>query len=315
MACYQCIMFHTYISCSDRGIQPFVKMETIGQDFLEELMTFNNQMNCVQETIGSIQNSDLFVITNTENGRSTNELIDPFQRLFTIATKRPFCDVQYVRQRKPDLNINIGENCNDLNVFDLETFLQAIVPRQTLLIQLLEDQCNIFPEYQHLLEKVHLINTPCSRVCCQGRILAGSKFFVNGNSEIPFSIAHPPFVYELVKLMKYENETDIKSYLTHLSDYLANTIETDSCLLCLTYDLYCTDTSDLNNFRLFFLDSHRPFKIDNTPECLYEQRIEEQDNTEQCDLFDILLTRVSIMENDESYMVQYFDGKNVNVFC
>ena len=213
-------MFHTYISCSDRGIQPFVKMETIGQDFLEELMTFNNQMNCVQETIGSIQNSDLFVITNTENGRSTNELIDPFQRLFTIATKRPFCDVQYVRQRKPDLNINIGENCNDLNVFDLETFLQAIVPRQTLLIQLLEDQCNIFPEYQHLLEKVHLINTPCSRVCCQGRILAGSKFFVNGNSEIPFSIAHPPFVYELVKLMKYENETDIKSYLTHLSDYL-----------------------------------------------------------------------------------------------
>lgn len=293
------------------------KMESISTDLLEDVMTYNNELTCVQETIAKFNNSKYFVVTNTENGRTTEELVEPFEQLFTVTTKKPYCDIEYIQRKRPDMQIDVTQNCNDVNVFDLNNFLQAIVPKQMSLLEILEEQCNIYPEYTALTEKLQLINTPCSRPFCQGKILAGTKLTMNNKSSIEFAVAHPPFVYEIKKILQSGCEMALKTYMKHLSHYLHSDISNDSCLLCLTYDLYCTDTAELKNFRLFFLETVSRFPQEATAEYLYESRVSNK--VDQCFVFDELLQRINLIglrnaEDNVVFVVRYWDDKKQESF-
>ena len=288
-------------------------MNSITTDLLEELVTYNNQINCVKETISSVQQSELLIINHIENGSTTESLVEPFEHLFKIVTQKPHTDIEYVENKKPAFTINIGQNCNDVNVYDLDTFLQAIVPEQVSLIEILEEQCNMYPQYMPLIKHLHLLRTSCTRPICQGRILAGVKFTSPGRNDIPFPIAHPPFVYEIKKLLRRGNEALTRSYMCHLTRYLTNPIETDCCILCLTFDLYCKNTCELSNVRLFFLEQDIIAPIEATLDVLYDTHIETVNKAKQCTLFDEILSNITLLclpaKNGEqtSYVVRYCD--------
>lgn len=284
-------------------------MENISDDLLEDLMKYNNEINCVNETLSSVQDSQLTVLCNTENGTTIGDLVEPLEKLFDISTKKPHLEVDYVRQRDVPLTVNIGENCNHVNVYDLRSFLQALVPNQVSLIRLLEEQCNVHPMFMSLVDKLHLLNTKCTRDFCQGRILAKTVFAPNDQSEISFSIAHPPFVYEIFDLVKQDDEELIENYLKHLRRYLSSKIEMDSCLLCLTYDLYCTDKTDMKGFRLFFLET-RSVPDEPSLEYLYETKIETVNKVEQCYLFDVVLHNITLScLEGENHALRYWNDK------
>lgn len=285
-------------------------MDSISNALLEDLLKYNNEINCVSETLSSIQDSQLTVITNVENGLTTNDLTEPLKTLFEITTKKPYFEVDYVRQRDVPLNINIGEDCSDVNVYDLHTFLQALVPNQVSLIRLLEEQCNVHPKFISLVDKLHLLNKKCTRDFCQGTILSKTVFAqTEERNDITFTIAHPPFVYEIFDLVKQDDEALIENYLSYLYRYLSSKIEMDSCLLCLTYDLYCTDKTDMKGVRLFFLENSSGQK-EPSLEALYETKIETVNKVEQCYLFDVLLHNITLKRIDEeNYSVQYWNEK------
>ena len=197
----------------------------------------------------------------------------------------------------------------------MNTFLQALIPEQTSLIELLEEQCNIYPQYMNLIKHLHILRTPCSRDICQGRILAGVKFTTNGKNDIPFPIAHPPFVYELKEFVRRGNEHLIKSYMNHLNRYLTKDIYTDSCILCLSFDLYCKNKCEVQNFRLFFLEKENALQVEKTIDFLYDPYIETTNKASQCSLFDVLLNNITLLclqskQNEASaYVVRYYDEK------
>ena len=290
---------------------------------LENLMGYNNEMTCVRDTMSSIQNSDLMIINHIENGENIDELIQPFETLFQISEQKPHCDVNFLQQKKDELSVNIGSNYNDVNVYDLETFLQAIVPQQTALINLLEKMCNIHPQFHDLVDRLHLLQTPCSRDYCHGKILSSARFarFSEENDNIDFCIAHPPFVYEGHRL-KNECSSNIESYLYNVKHYLTNPIANNSCLLCVVYDMYCTNSSDLKNFRLFFLENVHSETNGFGMTSLYETNLGLNNEIEQCSVFDIILQRINIIilgsSPDFSYVLRYVkyvnDNKQVKLY-
>lgn len=294
-------------------------MSKISAELAEELLSYSNELHCAKDTIASVAHSDTLVITNLENGSSEKELTEPFEYLFNMSMKKPHFDVQYVSQDKKEVSMNIGESCNDLNVYDLETFLLALRPDQSSLIDRIVEQCNIYSNFITLISKIHLLNTFCERPVCQGRIIAGSRFTKQKNSCMKFRIAHPPFIYELEQLLKYENDSDIENYLLHLQQYLENPIQNDSCILCLSYDLYCTDSADIQNFRLFFLhkESARLSCLDSI-DSLYETEIKDPSKVDQCFLFDSVLQNIQIIRiehhGETKFILRYTDKGKVRLF-
>lgn len=292
-------------------------MANITPRVLEEMMIYNNEITCVKETIGTLQNTELLVVSNIENGSNVQELSDPFIKLFNISAKKPYCDIEYVKQQKPCLNVHVGDFFGDLNVYDLDAFLQALVPNQTQLIETLVEQCNIHPQFTHLTQKLNLLLTECSRHCCQGRILAASKFGIDNSQDIRFSIAHPPFVYEIFRLLKLSDAKAVETYFHHLHNYLMKEIEVNSCLLCLTFDLYCKNDAQLKNFRLFFLEKDLTIPKDFSVDALYEYQI-DSNQVEQYFIFEDVLNRIKILGlEDESgrkmYVLRFEDTKKNEV--
>ena len=78
----------------------FHKMCSITTDLIEELIAYNNQINCVKETVSSIQQSELLVVHHVENGTTTEHLVEPFEQLFRIATKKPHTDIEYTENKR-----------------------------------------------------------------------------------------------------------------------------------------------------------------------------------------------------------------------
>ena len=273
-------------------------MSTIDTELLEELLTFNNEINCVKDTIGTVQDTKLLLMSNVENGSSEKELVEPFEHLFRLA-KKPHTDIDYVKQKRSGIEMNIGENCNDVNVYDTDAFLRALLPEQNSLIELIEEQCNINPEFLSLVQHLHLLNKPCERNICSGKLIASTKFFSSKVHEVEFPIAHPPFVYELERILK-KKKNNVKSYLKHLKRYLTTPIENTSCILCLTYDFYCLDISSMKNFRLLFLENVHPLSKDMMPiEFLYETEIENYNKNDQCFLLDKLISDIELLYLEE----------------
>ena len=269
-------------------------MSTIERELLEELLTFNNEINCVKDTIGTVQKSKLLLMSNVENGSSEKELVEPFEHLFRLA-KKPHSDIDYVKHKRSGIQMNIRENCNDVNVYDTDTFLRALLPEQNSLIQLIEEQCNIHPEFLSLVQQLTLLNKPCERNICSGKLIASTKFFSSKVHEVEFAIAHPPFVYELERILK-KKKSNVTSYLKHLKKYLTTPIENTSCILCLTYDFYCLDISRMKNFRLLFLENVHPLSKDMMPiEFLYETEIENYNKSDQCFLLDKLISDIKLI--------------------
>ena len=284
-------------------------MNSVSSSLLEDLVTYNNELTCVQECVAKIQSSQLLTITHTENGSTERDLVKPFQHLFHVAVKKPHSDVEYLRHQKPDFEVNVTEPSRNVNVFDLEAFLRAIVPKQKGLIMQLEELCNIYPQYFGVVKRLHLLATPCSRHCCQGRILAGTKFTTDGNNSMSFPIAHPPFIYESDKIKKLKDDKIMKDFLDQLKNYLMSPIENDSCLLCLTYDLYCSNDCELKNFRLFFLENLPPSAEHASLDLLYESHLEESNAADQCFLFDLLMDDISLLCFGNKYVIRYWDSK------
>ena len=294
-------------------------MESITKELLEELSSYGNELQCVKDTMASVQHSDTLVISNLENGQTTEDLVEPLQHMFTLSKEKPYCDVQYVQKPRNAMNINIEESFNGINVYDLKTFLRAITPSQQKLIERVEELCNMYPEYIGLVQKLHLLNTGCQRSICQGRIVAGCKLTKPKDSTITFAIAHPPFVYELKELLDHEDETYLMTYLVHLKQYLDNPIPNDSCLFCLTYDLYCTDSSEVNNFRLFFLeDVNLTFSNSETLDMLYDTEISDFSKADKCLLFDDILNKVQIIRighgKDTRLIIRFEDKGQVTLY-
>lgn len=289
-------------------------MEHITSAVLEDILTYNNEINCVRDTIGPLQNTDILVVSNIENGSSASELVDPFLRLFHMASEKCENDIEYVMQKKSPIEVNVNESFQSLNVYDLDQFLQALVPDQTCLIETLTDQCNIHPQFSCLVQKLHLLRKPCSRHSCQAKILAGSKFMYGHEDEnIRFPIAHPPFVYEIGRLLKQANFKTIETYLQHLHRYLTSEIEVDSCILCLTFDLYCKCEAPIKNFRLFFLEKNSKVLPDPNIGWLYEAKLETDQNN-QYSLFDEVLDNINVVTLSDSgkenrYIIRYVDKK------
>ena len=48
----------------------FHKMASITTDLIEELMTYNNKINCVTETCSSVQQSDVLIINHVEKNNN-----------------------------------------------------------------------------------------------------------------------------------------------------------------------------------------------------------------------------------------------------
>ena len=291
----------------------------INDELLEDLLEYNNKMTCVRDTMSSIQQSDLMIVNNIENGKSNDELIQPFLTLFRISELKPHCDVNYVQQKRDELSVNIGSNCNDVNVYDLETFLQAIVPRQTALLNLLEKQCNKNPQFLDVVDSLHLLRTACSRAYCQGKILSSAKFarYSDESDTINFCIAHPPFVYEGHRIFN-DCSSNVENYLLNLRHYLTNPIENDSCLLCIAYDLYCKNAAEkMKNFRLFFLENVHSETNGFGIQSLYDTNLGLNNHIEQCSVFDTVLHRISIIiegsSPDFTYVVRYFNEKKQEV--
>jgi len=295
-------------------------MSGVTTDIVEQLLSYSNDIICMKDTIANVQNSDTLVVSNIENGITEEELYEPLQYLFSMSMKKEYCDVQYVGQDKEELQINIGDNCNDINVYDLETFLLAIRPNQFSLIETVGELCNTNLDFLNLTDKLHLLNTYCKRSYCQGRILAYAKFTKNKTDEINFRIAHPPFVYEIDRLLEKVDEQDLNRYLLNLKRYLETPIQNDSCILCLAYDLYCKESSNVKNFRLFFLhkttvsmSKHESLNL------LYETEIQEYSKVDQCFLFDEVLKNIAIVsllqDGDKRYFLRYRDkGKPILYF-
>ncbi len=220
-------------------------MSDISDELLCELLTLSNEINGVKETVSCVPKSDTLILSHLENGSTCEELVEPFQHLLKLSRHKPYSDVAYVQQRRPDIELDIRRNHTDLNLYDLDTFLRAIVPSQKHLIQIINDQCHVHPQFQVLVARLHLLNARCQRPICQGRILSETRF---GNDSLSFPVAHPPFVYELESLLSArDSERLVETYLMHLMRYLSgdDSVENDSCLLCLTFDLYATDQTNL----------------------------------------------------------------------
>lgn len=286
-------------------------MANITSRVLEDMMAYNNEITCVKESIGTLLNTDLLVVSNLENGSTMEEINDPFYKLFNISAKKTYSDIEYVRQQKPSLAANIGDFYGELNVYDLDTFLRALVPNQTQLIKTLTEQCNVHPKFTYLTRKLDLLRTVCSQNICQGKILASSKFTLDGCEDICFPIAHPPFVYEIHQLLKLSDEKAVETYFKHLHNYLMTEIEVKSCLLCLTFDMYGKNDCSLRNFRLFFTEKNQTIPNDFSIEALYESKVEMNPN-EQHSIFDDVLERITIVKlgNDKGGHTQFLHFKD-----
>lgn len=283
-------------------------MSDIEPQLLEELVTFNNEINCVKDTIGTVHQSKLLIMSNVENGSSNEELIEPMKHLFQM-TKKPHTDIEYIKRQRPKMEVNITESANDINIYDTDSFLKALVPDQSSLIHLIEEQCNIHPEFISLVDKLHLLNTACTNNICSGKLLASTRFLKRDNHDVVFPIAHPPFVYELDRILKLSKPKHVQSYLTHLKKYLTNKIENIKCILCLTYDFYSLDISSMKNFRLLFLENINPLANDMmSVDFLYETNIENYNKSDQCFLFEKLISDIVLIpfEGDSNSNRQYF---------
>ncbi len=238
-----------------------------------------------------------------------------------MSRTKPYSDVEYVQQRRPDLELDIRRNHADLNLYDLNTFLRAIVPSLKHLIQIIEVQCHVHPQFQVLVARLHSLNARCQRPICQGRILSETRFARDCNP-LSFPVAHPPFIYELESLLSArDSERLVQTYLTHLMRYLDvdGPIENDSCLLCLTFDLYATDQTNLKNFRLFFLENICPVSREHdTIDLLYDTDIDVYTKTDQCVMFDKVLDGIRIVcltqQGQNDCFVRYDDGNRVRLY-
>jgi hypothetical protein len=298
-------------------------MAGVTDDLLEELVTIGNEMNGTKDTVSRMPNSDLLVLNHVENGSTVEDLVQPLNHLFQMSTKKPYLDVEYVQQQRADMAINVEKNHEDLNLFDLNTFLRAIVPSQRQLMQRIEEQCHVHPQFLALVERLPLLDTRCDRSICHGRILAESKFGADSRS-ISFAVAHPPFVYELESLLERRNgESLVDTYLSQLQRFLIeDKLDNDSCVLCLAFDLYCTDTVGIENFRLFFLEDVSPVSMEHdTLDLLYETQIEVYNKTDQCLVFDDVLGRIRLIclteeRNNETtnWFLRYSDGSMTKLY-
>lgn len=299
-------------------------MSRIPDDLLTELVTLTNELTCAKETVARIQGSDLLVMNHVENGSTSEELIEPLNHLFEMSAKKPYYDVEYSPLQPLKHGANILRKREDVNIYDLDTFLRAIVPWQTTLTRRIEEQCNIYPQFQPLVERLSLLDSRCENPLCYGSILAESIFSVDEKALLSFAVAHPPYVYELDSILhKQDSERLVEAYLAQLQKYLkVSKLENESCLLCLTLALYSTDKRDLpENFALFFLENGSPISRDHdTLDLLYETHIENYTKNDQCSAFDDVLHRIRIVDmkhdgqNEAKYFLRYDDGKKVRLF-
>ena len=271
-------------------------MSNITTDLLEELISYNNELQCAKDTVALVQGSDTLVISNMENGRTEEELTEPLQHLFMMSSKKPYCDVQYVSQLQKELDIPLKETCRSVNVFDINTFLLAIRPCQSQLIESIDDLCCVYHDYIDLFDKLHILNSFCERTPCQGQIIAGARLTKPKRSSIKFRIAHPPFVYEIDSLLENGNENEYERYLENLRQYLNEPIQNKSCVICLAFDYYCKNSSEVDNFRLFFLHtSPITAAAQDTINMLYETGVQKTSLADQCFLFDEVLSNTQIL--------------------
>ena len=74
----------------------------INDELLEDLLEYNNKMTCVRDTMSSIQQSDLMIVNNIENGKSNRRADTAFSKplsyLRTKATLR--CELCTAEKRR-----------------------------------------------------------------------------------------------------------------------------------------------------------------------------------------------------------------------